>query len=290
MSLADVKGPPSRMQYVRPFDDEKAVDTGFPGYRAQILSHFESAVMLASHIEEGGCGPGLHYHRSDQLYYLIEGSMNVQLGAEVHHIDAPTFVFIPAGLAHRNWNDGPGAETHFEMIIPAPAPMAPIAIMVDSADDVPVADRTDRTGYTRQVDPAELDEPMAGLRVVSLGGPASGSLNTVVNYMELDPGGAGPDTHIHEFDQYYLVLEGELTVEVALDTHVVPPRHLVILPAGVPHRQYNASAATEKHLAVLAPPPLAGKPWDRGVDFVANGDNVTGPQSVFESAETRARR
>jgi hypothetical protein len=67
------------MEYVRPSDPDKAVDAGFPGFRAQILSHLESALMMSSHIKEGGCGPGLHYHRSDQLYYLIEGLMNIQL-------------------------------------------------------------------------------------------------------------------------------------------------------------------------------------------------------------------
>jgi hypothetical protein len=55
------------MQYLRPFDPDKAVDAGFPGFRAQVLSHLESALMMSSHIKEGGCGPGLHYHRSDQL-------------------------------------------------------------------------------------------------------------------------------------------------------------------------------------------------------------------------------
>ena len=272
----------TRMQYTRPFDLNQAIDTGFPGYRAQFLSHLESAVLINSHIEEGGCGPGLHYHHVDQLYYLIEGSMNVQLGHDVHHITAGTLVFIPAGLAHRNWNEGPGAETHFEMLIPAPAPMAQLAYMVDSPDDVPTARQTDHPGYVRRINAEALTEPMPGLRVQSLAGPGSGSAHTVVNYMEVDPGSAGPGTHIHHFDQYYLVLEGELSIEVALEKHVVVPHTLVVLPAGVPHRQYNDGAVTEKHLTVLSPAPEPGKPWDSGVDFSANGDDVSGPQSVFE--------
>jgi mannose-6-phosphate isomerase-like protein (cupin superfamily) len=272
------------MEYVRPFDPDKAIETGFPGFRAQFLSHLESALMMSSHIKEGGCGPSLHYHRSDQLYYLIEGLMNIQLGTEVHHIRADTFVFIPAGLAHRNWNEGPGDESHLEMVIPAPAPMAPLTIMVDSPDNVPAADRTDRHGYTRRVDRGQLSEPLPGLRVQSLSGPGSGSLHAVVDYIEINAGSAGPHTHIHEFDQYYLVLDGELTVEVALEKHVVSPRELVVVPAGVPHRQYNIGAVTEKHLSVSAPAPEAGKPWDRGVDFTANGDDITGPQSGFKPA------
>lgn len=275
----------ARMRYARPLDLDRAIDTGFPGYRAQFLSHLESALMIASHIEEGGCGPSLHYHRSDQLYYLIRGSMWVRLGGEVHKVEAGSLVFIPAGLAHCNWNEGPGAETHFEMIIPAPAPMAQIAIMVDSPADVPPEDRTDRRGFVRQVDPDALAEPLPGLRVQPLVDPESGSHRTVVNYMEVGPGSAGPGAHVHEFDQYYLVLEGQLIVEVALERHVVGPETMVVLPAGVPHRQYNEGDVTEKHVSVLAPAPEPGKPWDRGVSFAVNGDDHSGASMTAAPAE-----
>ena len=271
------------MQYIRPFDPDKAVDTGFPGFRAQFLSHLESALMMSSHIKQGGCGPSLHYHRSDQLYYLIEGLMNVQLGTEIHHIGGETFVYIPAGLAHRNWNEGPGDEAHLEMVIPAPAPMAPLTIMVDTPDDVPTADRTDRHAYTRRVDAGQSSEPVPGRRVHSLSSPDSGSVHAVVDYVEISADDrTDAHTHIHEFDQYYLVLDGELTVEVALEKHVVSPRELVVVPAGVPHRQYNNGVVTERHLSVSTPAPEASKPWSRRVNFTANGDDIT--RSVFTPA------
>jgi len=102
--------------------------------------------------------------------------------------------------------------------------MVPLSIMVDSPDDVPAADRTDRHGYTRPIDRGQLREPLPGLRAQSLASPGSGALHAVVYYTEINAGSAGPDTHIHEFDQYYLVLDGELTVELALEKHVVPSR------------------------------------------------------------------
>jgi mannose-6-phosphate isomerase-like protein (cupin superfamily) len=277
------------VQFIRPFDLDKAVDTGFPGYRAQVLSSLESAVFINSHIEAGGCGPGLHYHRVDQLYYLLEGSMNVQLGHDVHHIEAGTLVLIPAGMAHRNWNDGPVAETHFEMLIPAPSRLEQIAYMVDSPEDVPESLRNSHPGHICRVDENDLSEPLPGILVQPLVGPAMGSMNTVVSYMEVGPGSAGPGMHIHYFDQYYLVLEGELTVEVALEKHVIGPRTLVVLPAGAPHRQYNAGSVAEKHLTVLSPPPVLGKSWDRGVDFAPNGDDVSGQQSILEPAAVLQR-
>lgn len=261
----------ARMRYIRPFDPQQTVDTAFPGYRAQFISQLESAVMIASHVAEGGRGPSLHYHRSDQLYYLIRGSMKVRLADDLHQIGAGTLVFIPAGLAHCNWNDGPGSETHFEMIIPAPAAGARIAFMVDSPADVPLDHRSSRPAFVRQIEPGRFTEPRPGFVIQTLA-DAESTGSCVVNYAEVAPGRAGPDTHVHEFDQYYLVLQGQLTVEVALERHRVEPETLAVLPAGVPHRQYNEGAVTEQHLAVLAPAPEPGRPWDRGVRLSATRD------------------
>ncbi|GAC1378548.1 MAG: hypothetical protein NVSMB48_00190 [Marmoricola sp.] len=268
------------MSFVRNFDDAHAFDTGFPGYRAQFLAQFEAALFIHSVIQEGGCGPGLHYHHSDQFYFLLKGSMNLQLGTEQHFVEAGSLVFIPAGLAHRNWNDGPGAESHFEMIVPTPTAGSSLAYMVDTPDDIPEDKRAAGRGYVRALDPTSFHEPLPGFRLQSLADPGSGSLHAVVNYAEVEPGGTTPGLHIHEFDQYYVVLEGEMTVEVALQKHLVRPGSLVVLPAGVPHRQYNSGSAVERHLVVLSPAPSPGLPWDQGVDFVANGEVHTGSNEL----------
>lgn len=264
------------MEYMRPFTNEQAFDTGFRGYRAQILRFAESGVMIASYIEEGGCGPGLHYHHCDQVYFLVEGNMNVRLGDDTHAIGPNTLVFIPAGLPHCNWNDGPGTETHFEILAPAPPPGSEIAFPVSSEADIPLERRATRSGFVQSLDPVSAREGMPGFRVLPLIDPDNGSANVMLNYAELDPGSGGPGTHIHEFDQYYLVLEGTLTVEVALQTHQAQPRTLVVLPAGVPHRQYNDGTVTETHLTVLAPPPAPDKPWDRGVELKTTGEDLVG--------------
>lgn len=274
------------MDFIRPFDDTKAFDTGCRGYRAQFLSNLESALFINSHIQEGGCGPSLHYHHVDQLYFLLDGHMTVQLGDHTHDVQPGTLVFIPAGLAHRNWNDGPGSETHFEMIIPAPSPGAPIAHLVDTADDVPAEWRTERSGRLERVVPQSFREPLPGFRVQLLADSGSGVDSAVIIYAEVEPGGAGPGTHIHEFDQYYLVLEGELTIEVALQKHQVGPRTLVVLPAGVPHRQYNAGNAVERHLTINTPAPKSDGLWDIGVVFEADGHGHSGLTRPEPSADT----
>jgi quercetin dioxygenase-like cupin family protein len=276
------------MRYVRPFDAGEAVGTGSPGHRVQVLSHLESALMLASHTEKDGCGPGLHYHRGDKLYYVLRGTMKVRLGDDVHQVEAGTLVFVPAGLAHRTWNEGTGAESHFEMIVPAPSPMAEIDLPVGSPADVPAEHRAGRPGYVRRVDPAVLTEALPGMRVQSLADPESGSEHTMIFYVEVGAGDAGPAAHIHEFDQYYLVLQGRLTVEVALQKHVVEAPSLVLLPAGVPHRQYNDGSATEKHLAIVSPMPEPGRPVDRKVLFAAKDEAPGGAPAPAAPAGARA--
>lgn len=82
----------------------------------------------------------------------------------------------------------------------------------------------------------------------------------VVNVAQVGAGGAGPPMHLHTFDQLFFVLEGELQVEVALQRVVAPRHSLVVLPAGVPHTQWNDGPGTEVHLAVLVPAPLPGEP------------------------------
>ena len=96
---------------------------------------------------------------------------------------------------------------------------------------------------------------------------------------EMAPGAQGPPLHVHEFDQFYFVIEGALEVQIGFDTQVVGPNTLVILPAGVPHKQRNASdAEIERHLTVLVPePPFPHSeehPWDVAVELTATGVHI----------------
>jgi mannose-6-phosphate isomerase-like protein (cupin superfamily) len=79
--------------------------------------------------------------------------------------------------------------------------------------------------------------------------------------------------HIHDYDQFYLVLDGSLHVQYALTRYVVQPRELAVIPAGVPHRQWNEGPGIERHLVIHAPTPeqphLPDNPWFTLVDLDA---------------------
>lgn len=261
----------SQARCIRPFDDAESVDFGVPKYRAQTLSDHPSGLFLAITLEEGGCGPGLHYHHSDQVYFLTRGSVQIQFGDTVHDVSSGSLIFIPAGTPHKNWNSGEGTEAHLEMLFPSPHRFKQLGYFIDSPADVPKEWRTERKAYVRRVEDSKAIESLAGSRIFPLADSSSGSQNVQIYHEEMLPDKGRPTTHIHDFDQYYFVLEGELTVEVAFKKHVAKKETLVVLPTGVPYRQYNAGRTTLKHLAILVPPPRPGLPLDIGVSIAPSG-------------------
>jgi quercetin dioxygenase-like cupin family protein len=45
-------------------------------------------------------GPGPHSHPEDDIFYVIEGTMSVQVGGEWTHAARGSFVLIPGGVVH----------------------------------------------------------------------------------------------------------------------------------------------------------------------------------------------
>lgn len=107
------------MQYVRRLDEAATSDFGLPGFEAAFLAQIESVTALASLVAPGCCGPGLHFHTSDQIFFVLEGTAQIQLGDEVRSVAAGSLVFVPAGVAHCSWNDSAEPERHLELLVPS---------------------------------------------------------------------------------------------------------------------------------------------------------------------------
>jgi quercetin dioxygenase-like cupin family protein len=230
------------MPYVRMTREEAFEPTGFPGYSIQMLAHPEAATFINSRVTEGGHAADLHTHDADQLYFVVTGVMHVELGGVRHRALPGSLVCIPAGLPHRNWNEGPGTEFHFEMIVPSARPGKPMLTLVDH--QAPAAGVED--GYVVAADAAAGPE-LTLQRLTASPSRADVSVCT-------EPAGSpAVDVHTHEFDQFYYLLSGTLSVQVGGAEHEAGEGTLVMLPAGVPHRSVNRSGATVRYLVVNIP-------------------------------------
>lgn len=258
------------MKHIRPIDWGAGIDAGIEGYRGQFLYAGESCYVIATKVPPGVEGPPRHTHASDQIYAVLEGTTTIELGTEERQVSRFGSVFIPAGVPHHNRNDGDVDEVHIEVIAPGGF-LQPIATPTDSTDARGLRYST----YEHQ----GVTGTTGGMNTAWLANREVGSKHASIYLGEVAPGGEGPSLHVHEFDQFYFVVEGALEVQIGFDTHLVGPNTLAILPAGVPHKQRNASSTeVERHLAILVPePPLPHSndhPWDVAVELTATGVHI----------------
>lgn len=258
------------MRPVRPIDWDAAIHTRPGGYKGQVLFGGESCQIIATLVPPGVDGPPTHVHPSDQIYTIIEGRLQIELGSETVEVGAGESALIPAGLPHHNRNVSDRPETHLEIIAPGVVDGRPLAEFLEPdgvAAAVAEAEGRGLTGLTKGPDRAR----QGMFTQAWLIGHDNGSHHAGIYRAEVAPGKDGPPTHVHEFDQFYFVLDGALDVEVGLQRHRVEPNTLVVLPSGVPHSQRNGGTAVERHLAILVPVPelphSPEHPWDTVVDF-----------------------
>ena len=88
------------MEYLRPIDWEKASARFEGGYRGQFLWYSESCAVIATRIPPGVSGPPRHTHTSDQIYFLVDGELEIDLGTDTVTAPQHSGVLIPAGTPH----------------------------------------------------------------------------------------------------------------------------------------------------------------------------------------------
>src|SRR5579863_6073536 len=71
-------------------------------------------------------------------------------------------------------------------------------------------------------------------------------------------GSGGPDTHVHDCDQFYYVLDGTMNVVFGETEYTAEPESLVFIPRGTAHRNWTVGAQPETHIDILVPPPARG--------------------------------
>jgi len=87
------------------------------------------------------------------------------------------------------------------------------------------------------------------------------------------PGGfEGPPLHMHDFDESFYVLEGEITFSLDGNLVTAQPGELVFAPRLVPHTLANRSKAPARYLLICSP---AG--FERYFDRIAANNDGTEP-------------
>jgi mannose-6-phosphate isomerase-like protein (cupin superfamily) len=219
---------------------------------------FTACYVLFSRSETASPPEQLHSLRADHIYFVICGQLSLQLAEHEIRVDAGTLVRVPKGAQHCAWNQAEGDALYLEVIAPAfrRHELATQGLAHEPIDLTQVVQKDTRNKFERS---------KTGFDYKFLASRALGSEHVAINVATVQPGHQGPDFHIHTFDQFYFVLRGQLTIDVGFERLEAGPLSLVVLPAGIIHRQRNEGREPEEHLSIITPEPAADRRLDHQV-------------------------
>lgn len=120
------------MDYVRKVDFA-AVERSSPDERLtqKLLDHGSGATTCTiNYIKTpagGGSPAGMHTHAVDQIFYILSGTMSIEIEGKQYDCPPGSLIVFPAGVPHRNWNGGTEPTIHLAFNTPLPDPNVPFA-------------------------------------------------------------------------------------------------------------------------------------------------------------------
>lgn len=120
------------MEYVRTVDFAALEESGSDAPLIQTLLDHASGAKHCSikYIKTPvgkGSPAGLHVHAVDQIFYILAGTMSIEIEGARYECGPGSLVVFPAGVPHRNWNNGRESTVHLAVNAPLPDPAVPFA-------------------------------------------------------------------------------------------------------------------------------------------------------------------
>ncbi|HEY3872103.1 MAG TPA: cupin domain-containing protein [Actinocrinis sp.] len=114
-------------RHVRPVDTEAVARLGAHERYSQKLidaaSGGEQAAVNYIRTPPGGGSPrGMHTHAWEQLFYVLDGVMSIEVDGQRHDVGPGNLIVFPAGMPHRNWNETDEDTVHLAINAPMPPP------------------------------------------------------------------------------------------------------------------------------------------------------------------------
>jgi mannose-6-phosphate isomerase-like protein (cupin superfamily) len=232
------------MRTIRPFHPELLS----PGQDGDWLVDRREELGVAMRLRRGGgTAPAADVSEDERFYLVLEGAAALL----TPHVPAESalpgeLVHVASGALATVWG---GSDTVWMEIIAWPSRCATAAAQPKVV----------------QVDPAKFAG--GGFGWQALIGRDTGASTLRMNTLQVAPGSGSPDYHIHDFVQIYVILAGEMTLNLGRKRHQAQTNSVVLIPAGMVHRNFNASDSLERHVSLLVPEPQEGQILDYAVSI-----------------------
>jgi quercetin dioxygenase-like cupin family protein len=253
--------------------------TGFR--RADLIGREEGSVHLGffiSELEPGGTiDPNLHSY--EKGVFVLEGEVELNRDGKVFALGLHDYALIPIGTAHAFRNRGKARSRWVEKCAPRPkladewqdSFFVPSLAWPDGAAlraGTPLAKMVGHFDGKQLPAPLRVDDFMWGWSKKMLMDKMFGSLQFDLFIIEFAEGGQ-TSLHDHNFEEAYLVLEGEVTFEAEGKEYVLTPGTIAWSGVGAPHGFFLNRGTHCRWLEVMSPqPPVQNAnrrmaTWDR---------------------------
>jgi quercetin dioxygenase-like cupin family protein len=78
----------------------------------------------------GGSPAGKHVHVFEQIFYIVSGTMSIEIEGDRFEAGPGSLVVFPEGVPHRNWNEGAEPTVHLAINSPIHDSTKPFSIPV----------------------------------------------------------------------------------------------------------------------------------------------------------------
>ncbi|MGE3619234.1 MAG: cupin domain-containing protein [Acidimicrobiia bacterium] len=222
--------------------------------------YYGEGCAIAARLTAPGSGSGPLVSATETTCFVVDGELAVDIEGATTVLGAGDVAWFPPGTPRRLTNPNATDAVHLEITAPG---------LPSGSDDRPASTESSARAFTRTPDLSAFSgTTFAQAWLVRR---EDGARSAQAYLADMPPHVSGPSLHYHEFDQFYFVLSGTLSVQVAMEHHQAGPGSLVALPARVPHAQRNLGDLPERHLALLVPQPefahTPETPWDVAVEL-----------------------
>ena len=253
------------------------------GYRrADLIGKAEGSVHMGFFIAELQPGGTIdaHVHSFEKGIFVLEGEVELNRGGDAFRLGKHDYAVIPIGTAHAFRNRGRERACWIEKCAPRPKLpdewqdsffVKPLAWPGDNAIQnvkTPLARMVGHFDKSQLPPPMKVDDFMWGWSKKMLMDQMSGSQQFNLFIIEFAEGGQ-TSTHDHNFEEAYLVLDGEVTFEAEGKSYVLTPGTIAWSGVGAPHAFFMNRGTSCCWLEVMSPqPPVQNSNrrmanWDR---------------------------
>ncbi len=210
-----------------------------------------------------------HLHSFEESFYILDGSLLLQMGEQVYSLGPGHFGLISTGVPHSWRNAGEQPARWLEMQAPQPRPLdyGRDTFFVDGevpaegkppAPDSPMLGYFDESQLPRPGAASQMEgfNPTTGIAIKMFVDRSFGALHQSLFLIQYQPG-AKIDLHDHTFEESYFIVSGQVRATADGETCDLGPGDVIWTGVGCIHSFANVGTEPVRWIETQAPLPPA---------------------------------